>query len=69
LRGRNWAHARTNVNATAANKARLADPAKVEKWFKRNCQDVLERACTAQEQGSFAASAMPREVAAKAALH
>ncbi|MDD5403010.1 MAG: DUF1924 domain-containing protein [Sulfuricella sp.] len=39
--------------APVANKARLADPAKVEKWFKRNCQDVLERACTAQEKGDF----------------
>lgn len=39
--------------APVANKARLTDPAKVEKWFKRNCQDVLERACTAQEKGDF----------------
>lgn len=39
--------------APAANAERLSDPAKVEKWFKRNCQDVLERACTAQEKGDF----------------
>ena len=39
--------------APVANRERLADPAKVEKWFKRNCQDVLERACTAQEKGDF----------------
>lgn len=39
--------------APIANKDRLTDPAKVEKWFKRNCQDVLERACTAQEKGDF----------------
>lgn len=39
--------------APSANKERLTDAAKVEKWFKRNCQDVLERACTAQEKGDF----------------
>jgi hypothetical protein len=39
--------------APAANRERFADSAKVEKWFKRNCQDVLERACTAQEKGDF----------------
>lgn len=41
--------------APVANRERLTDPAKVEKWFKRNCQDVLERACTAQEKGDFLA--------------
>jgi hypothetical protein len=41
--------------AHTANLERLSDPAKVEKWFKRNCQDVLERACTAQEKGDFLA--------------
>ncbi|BCB25156.1 hypothetical protein SKTS_00420 [Sulfurimicrobium lacus] len=41
--------------APIANKERLSDPAKVEKWFKRNCQDVMERACTAQEKGDFLA--------------
>lgn len=41
--------------APIANKDHLTDPAKVEKWFKRNCQDVLERACTAQEKGDFLA--------------
>lgn len=35
----------------AANPERLTDTAKVEKWFKRNCNDVLQRACTAQEKG------------------
>ncbi len=39
--------------APVANRERLADTAKVEKWFKRNCQDVLERACSAQEKGDF----------------
>ena len=37
--------------APAANPQRFADAAKVEKWFRRNCNDVLGRACTAQEKG------------------
>lgn len=39
--------------APIANPQRFTDPAKVEKWFGRNCKDVLERACTAQEKGDF----------------
>lgn len=39
--------------APVANRDRLVDSAKVEKWFKRNCQDVLERACSVQEKGDF----------------
>jgi hypothetical protein len=35
----------------AANPARLTDTAKAEKWFKRNCNDVLGRECTVQEKG------------------
>lgn len=37
--------------APAANAERFTDPAKVEKWFKRNCNDVLGRVCTPQEKG------------------
>ena len=37
--------------APAANPKRFTDTAKVEKWFKRNCKDVLKRECTAQEKG------------------
>ena len=37
--------------APAANPERFTDTAKVEKWFKRNCKDVLKRECTAQEKG------------------
>jgi hypothetical protein len=52
-------HAKTHKEilplAPAINKERFADSAKVEKWFKRNCQDVLERPCTAQEKGDFIA--------------
>jgi hypothetical protein len=33
-----------------SNPDRFTDQAKVEKWFKRNCNDVLARECTAQEK-------------------
>jgi hypothetical protein len=33
--------------------ARFTDAAKVEKWFRRNCDDVLGRPCTALEKGDF----------------
>ena len=36
--------------APSANPARFTDDAKVEKWFKRNCNDVLGRECTTQEK-------------------
>ncbi|MDX1914139.1 MAG: DUF1924 domain-containing protein [Methylophilus sp.] len=39
--------------AARINAERFTDPAKVEKWFGRNCKDVLERACTAQEKGDY----------------
>ena len=52
-------HAKTGKEiaplAPAANPQRFADAAKVEKWFKRNCNDVLGRVCTAQEKGDVLA--------------
>lgn len=39
--------------AQSANKERFTDPKKVEKWFKRNCEWVLERECTPKEKGDF----------------
>ena len=33
-----------------SNPERFVDQAKVDKWFKRNCNDVLARECTAQEK-------------------
>lgn len=39
--------------APIANPQRFTDAAKVEKWFGRNCKDVLERACTVQEKGDY----------------
>jgi hypothetical protein len=41
--------------APVANPERFTDAAKVEKWFRRNCQDVLQRECSAQEKGDFIA--------------
>lgn len=37
--------------APSADAERFTDPAKAAKWFKRNCNDVLERVCTPQEKG------------------
>ena len=44
--------------APAANADRFARPDKVEKWFKRNCNDVLGRACTPLEKGDVLAYLM-----------
>ncbi|MEW5878892.1 MAG: DUF1924 domain-containing protein [Pseudomonadota bacterium] len=48
-------HAKTGKSiaplAPAANAERFTDAAKIEKWFKRNCNDVLNRACTPVEKG------------------
>lgn len=52
-------HARTSKAidplAPVAQKDRFTDPEKVEKWFKRNCNDVLGRACSPQEKADFTA--------------
>jgi hypothetical protein len=48
-------HARTGKTmaalAPSANAKRFSDAGRVEKWFRRNCNDVLGRPCTAQEKG------------------
>jgi len=41
--------------AFAANGERFADLAKVEKWFGRNCKEVVGRACTPGEKADFVA--------------
>lgn len=41
--------------APSANPARFADAAKTEKWFRRNCRDVLDRECTAAEKADVIA--------------
>ena len=35
------------------NPARLTDRREVEKWFTRNCKQVIGRECTAEEKGNF----------------
>jgi len=44
-----------SIDAVAVSVApqRYTDPAKVEKWFKRNCTEVLGRECTPQEKGDW----------------
>ncbi|MBL8350209.1 MAG: DUF1924 domain-containing protein [Burkholderiaceae bacterium] len=41
--------------APAVNPERFTDPAKVEKWFRRNCQDVAARECSAAEKADLMA--------------
>jgi cytochrome c peroxidase len=52
-------HVRTHKTieplAPSANPQRFTDMAKVEKWFKRNCNEVLSRACTPREKVDFVA--------------
>jgi len=39
--------------APSANPQSLTDPAKVEKWFLRNCKWTWGRECSPQEKGDF----------------
>lgn len=39
--------------AVSATPDRFTDQRKVDKWFRRNCNGVLGRECTAQEKGDF----------------
>jgi hypothetical protein len=41
--------------AVAANGERFSDPAKVEKWFGRNCKEVVGRLCSPAEKADFVA--------------
>jgi mono/diheme cytochrome c family protein len=41
--------------APAFNPQRFTDPAKVEKWFRRNCNDVAGRECSAAEKADLLA--------------
>ena len=41
--------------AVAANGERFSDPAKVEKWFGRNCKEVVGHACSPAEKADFVA--------------
>jgi cytochrome c553 len=51
--GRNPAGKTIEPMALSAAPARYTDPAKVEKWFKRNCNEVLGRECTPLEKGDW----------------
>ena len=39
--------------AVSVTPTRYTDPAKVEKWVKRNCMEVLGRECTPREKGDW----------------
>lgn len=39
--------------ALSLSPTRYSDAAKVDKWFTRNCRDVLGRECTAREKGDW----------------
>jgi hypothetical protein len=39
--------------AVSRSPNRFTDPAKVEKWFTRNCRTVYGRPCTAEEKGNY----------------
>lgn len=41
--------------AVSVNPERFTDPAFIEKWFRRNCDTVLGRSCTATEKGDVIA--------------
>ena len=41
--------------APAANRDVFTDTAKVDKWFRRNCKDVLQRECSAAEKADVLA--------------
>jgi hypothetical protein len=41
--------------APAVNPDRFADTAKADKWFRRNCNDVMGRECTAGEKADVLA--------------
>lgn len=41
--------------APAANPERLVSERKVEKWFRRNCMDVMDRPCSAAEKADVVA--------------
>ncbi len=52
-------HAKTDKPITAlapaANAERFTDAAKVDKWFRRNCNDTVNRLCSAQEKADVMA--------------
>ncbi len=53
--GETRAGQRIDPMAVSVTPDRFTDPAKVEKWFRRNCDTVLKRECTPIEKGDFIA--------------
>jgi cytochrome c553 len=51
--GRNPAGKTIEAMALSASPSRYTDPAKVERWFKRNCNEVLGRECNPLEKGDW----------------
>ena len=51
--GRSPAGKNIDPVAVSVSPARYTDPAKVEKWFRRNCTEVLGRECTPLEKGDW----------------
>lgn len=51
--GRNPAGKAIEPMALSVSPTRYTDPAKVEKWFKRNCNEVIGRECTPLEKGDW----------------
>lgn len=52
-RGRTPAGKVVEPLAPSANPERFTDRREAEKWFKRNCKQVLGRECTAEEKGNY----------------
>ena len=46
--------------ALSRTKDRFSNLKKVEKWFRRNCKNVIGRECTAQEKSDFLAFMMSK---------
>ena len=53
LAGRTPAGKSIEPVALSASPTRYTDPAKLEKWFRRNCTEVLGRECTPLEKGDW----------------
>jgi cytochrome b len=51
--GRSPVGKRIDALAPSANPDRFTDAAKADKWFDRNCKQVLGRVCTGRERGDF----------------
>ena len=51
--GRTPAGKSIDALAISVTPTRYTDPAKAEKWFKRNCTEVLGRECTSLEKGDW----------------